>query len=98
MRIVEEHPNGKEPLIQMKKFPHIRNGKINCMNCLFCKIQGQENGNNALALLNLYCKKGFWEDEEDAVQVRQDEGMTDNLETLLKDYAEGCLEFEPMDE
>ncbi len=89
----------------MKKFPHIRNGKINCMNCLFCKINqengngnGNGNGTSVLALLNLYCKKGFWEDEEDSVQVDPDEGMTDNLENLLKDYAEGCLEFEPMDE
>lgn len=83
----------------MKKFPHIRNGKINCMNCLFCKIiQEHENGNGSLALLNLYCKKGFWEGEEDCVQVDPEEGMTENLEILLKDYAEGCLEFDPMDE
>lgn len=83
----------------MKKFPHIRNGKINCMNCLFCKInQENENGNGSMALLNLYCKKGFWEDDEDCVQVDPEVGMTDNIETLLKDYAEGCLEFDPMDE
>ena len=81
----------------MKKFPHIRNGKINCMNCLYCKII-QENGNGGPSLLNLYCKKGYWENEEGCIEVDPEVGMNDELEILLKDYAEGCLEFEPMDE
>jgi len=87
----------KEQTIRMKKFPHIRNGKINCINCLYCKIT-QENGDGRALLLNLFCKRGYWENEEEGIQVDPEVGMTDELEVTLKEHAEGCLEFEPMDE